>query len=109
MGAAELRDFQVPARQTAGVDRTQLESQLVETFDAESEIARIVARQATDLGDSAQYAADFEGPLTVEIVVDNLRDAPEDSDLIERWNWWLGALELSHGGYQRFRVRPDVV
>ncbi|WEL20282.1 hypothetical protein [Halorhabdus sp. BNX81] len=91
------------------MDRRKLEAQLVETFDTEPETARIVARQATDLADSAQYAADFEGPLTVEIVVDNLNDAPEESDLIERWNWWLGALELSHGGYQRFRVRPDVV
>ncbi|CCQ33749.1 hypothetical protein HLRTI_002732 [Halorhabdus tiamatea SARL4B] len=91
------------------MDRTQLESQLIEAFDAEPAAARIVARQASDLADSAQYADDFEGPLTVEIVLDNLDDAPAESDLIERWNWWLGALELSHGGYQRFRVRPDVV
>jgi len=91
------------------VDRTQLEARLVETFDAEPAAARIVARQATDLADSAQYADDFDGELTVEIVLDNLGDAPGEDDLIERWNWWLGALELSHGGYQRFRVRPDVV
>lgn len=91
------------------MDRTQLEARLVETFDAESDAASIVARQASDLADSAQYTDDFDGELTVEIVLENLEDAPEASDLVERWNWWLGALELSHGGYQRFRVRPDVV
>lgn len=90
------------------MDRTQLESQLVETFDADPAAARIVARQASDLADAAQYVDDFDGELTVSVVLENLDDAPEEDDLIERWNWWLGALELSHGGYQRFRVRPDV-
>ncbi|MFB6128547.1 MAG: hypothetical protein ABEJ47_02175 [Halorhabdus sp.] len=91
------------------MDRTQLEARLVETFDADPDAARIVARQASDLADSSQYVDDFDGELTVEIVLDNLGDAPDEDDLVERWNWWLGALELSHGGYQRFRVRPDVV
>jgi hypothetical protein len=86
-----------------------LQARLVERFDAETAVARIVAREAADLADRGVYAADFGEPLSVEIVTTNLADAPEGSTLAERWNWWLGALELSHGDYQRFRVRPDVV
>ena len=90
------------------MDRDRLEAALVEGYDAEAAIARVVARQARDLADSGQYATDLEAELTVEAVVANLADAPDDHDLVERWNWWLGALELSHGGYERFSVREDL-
>jgi len=89
------------------VDRQELERVLRETFD-DAGAAPVVARQAGDLADDGQFGADFGGELTVEIVVENLADAPGEYTLAERWNWWLGALDLSHGGYTRFSVRPDV-
>jgi len=89
------------------VDRQELERVLRETFD-DAGAAAVVARQAGDMADGGQYDADFDGELTVDIVVANLQDAPADHSLAERWNWWLGALDLSHGGYTRFSVRPDV-
>lgn len=89
------------------MDRQELERVLSETFD-EAGAAAVVARQAGDMADGGQFDADFGGELTVETVVDNLQDAPDEYSLAERWNWWLGALDLSHGGYTRFSVRPDV-
>ena len=88
------------------MDRTRLEREL-EAFDggADADARRVVARQAGDLADAGRYEADFGAPLTVETVVANLRDAPRDHGLVERWNWWVGALEVSHGGYDQFRVR----
>jgi len=89
------------------VDRQELERVLSETFDGAG-AAAVVARQAGDMADGGQFDADFGGELTVDTVVENLQDAPADYSLAERWNWWLGALDLSHGGYTRFSVRPDV-
>jgi len=89
------------------VDRQELEHVLSETFN-DAGAAAVVARQAGDMADGGQFDADFGGTLTVETVVENLQDAPDDYSLAERWNWWLGALDLSHGGYTRFSVRPDI-
>lgn len=90
------------------MDRERLESELVERYDADDETARIVSRQAQDLADSGRIAEDFGYALSVEDVLSNLEDAPDDHPLAERWNWWIESLDLSHGGYRRFRVRPDV-
>lgn len=90
------------------MDRETLEARLGDEFDAEHVVVTIVGRQACDLADSKQFADDFGGELTVRDVVENLDDAPTEYTLVERWNWWLGALELSHGGYERFHVRPDI-
>ena len=89
------------------MDRQELEAALREAFGG-GETAAVVARQAGDMADGGQFDDDFGGELTVETVVSNLRDAPTGYSLAERWNWWLGALDLSHGGYTRFSVRPDV-
>ncbi|GAA3873608.1 hypothetical protein GCM10022627_26940 [Haloarcula argentinensis] len=91
-----------------GVDRTELERELRDAFDTDPDIVTVVARQARDLSESDQFVTDFGAELTVEDIVDNLADAPEDYQLAERWNWWLGALDLSHGGYARFSVRQDI-
>jgi hypothetical protein len=89
------------------MDREELEARLAEEF---GEVGlRAVSRQAQDLADSGRVAEDLGFELTVDAVVSNLADAPEGHTLAERWNWWLGALDLSHGGYLRFRVREDVV
>lgn len=91
------------------LDPSTLETQLKREFDASDRSSHTVARQARDLAESGQIESDFEYELTTDCIVANLRDAPSEYSLVERWNWWLGALELSHGGYERFRVRPDVV
>lgn len=65
---------------------------------------RVVARQARDLADSGKPERDRGDPLTAEEVVRQLRDAPADSTVAERWNWWLGALEAAYGGYHEFQV-----
>jgi hypothetical protein len=87
------------------VEQDRLEAALAREFGADIGHCRVVARQATDLADSGRLAADFGIDLTVETVVSNLRDAPEDASLRERWNWWLGAVSVSHDGYERFDVR----
>lgn len=89
------------------MDRQELEVALTDAFDAEGAVA-VVARQARDMAEAGQWGADFDGDLTVETIVENLRDAPAEYTLVERWNWWLGALDLSHGGYARFSVWSDV-
>ncbi|MFB6176179.1 MAG: hypothetical protein ABEI99_03355 [Halobaculum sp.] len=91
-------------RLTAGVDTRDLLAAL-ETFDGTEAERRVVARQARDLADSGRLAADRDEELTVEGVVADLSDAPDDHDLIDRWNWWIGSLETAYGGYERFSVR----
>ena len=83
----------------------QFERRLTREFESDAGARRVVARQARDLDDSGQYEADMGTELTAEVVVSNLRDAPDDLSLPEKWNWWLGALELAYGGYDRFRIR----
>ncbi len=90
------------------VDRERLERELAEAFGGDEETLRAVSRQAQDLADAGRIHEDFGHELTVRFVVDNLADAPDDHSLVERWNWWVGSLDLSQGGYRRFHVRPDL-
>ena len=94
--------------QGSDVDREHLVEILTSEFDATDDGLRAVSRQARDLADSGTVDDDLGFEVTTETVVSNLQDAPDEYTLIERWNWWIGSLDLSHGGYQRFRVRPDV-
>lgn len=91
------------------MDRERLERELNARYDADDDVCRVVSRQARDLADSGQFEVDIDAEITVEVVLSNLADAPDDYTLVECWNWWLGALELSHGGYERFRVRADLL
>ncbi len=86
------------------IDARELEAAFERAFDAKSAERRVVARQARDLAASGKPEADRGAPLTVETVVDNLSDAPDAWSLADRWNWWLGALEVAHGGYRQFQV-----
>jgi len=86
------------------VNRERLQREL-EAFEGGTDERHVVARQARDLADSGRYEADFDVELTPETLVANLRDAPAEHGLAERWNWWIGSLEVSHGGYEQFRVR----
>ncbi len=90
------------------MDREQLVERLDNEFCSSEEGSRAVSRQARDLADSGRIEAELDYELTVETTVSNLADAPAEYGLVERWNWWIGSLELSHGNYQRFRVRSDL-
>jgi hypothetical protein len=91
------------------MNRARLEAALREAFDPAPGELRVVVRQATDLADSGRYEADAGRPLSADVVVEGLGDAP-DEGLAERWNWWVGSLELAYGDYEAFGVRgyrPD--
>jgi len=90
------------------VDREQLVEQLDTAFGGSDRARRAISRQARDLADSGRIEESFEYELTVEAVISHLSDAPDEYGVIDRWNWWIGSLELANGEYQRFRVRPDL-
>jgi hypothetical protein len=85
------------------LDREDLADELAR-FGGSAAERRVVARQASDLADSGKSTRDRGHPLTVEGVLANLADAP-DGGPAERWNWWLGALDVAYGGYTEFQVR----
>lgn len=87
------------------MDATRLDDALRETFDSAAADRRVVVRQATDLAAAGKAEADRGVALSIAGIVDNLQDAPDGADLVDRWNWWLGALELAYGGYQQFTVQ----
>ncbi|MFW5974392.1 MAG: hypothetical protein ACOCPZ_03335 [Natrialbaceae archaeon] len=91
--------------ETAAFGAEELIEALREAFDGEDGEYRVVARQARDLADAGIVAADRGERLTVAEIVRNLADAPEESSVAERWNWWLGALDAAYGGYREFEVR----
>jgi len=78
---------------------------LGQAFGSTEEKRRVVARAAGDLADSGRYRADKGIAVTPQIVVENVSDAPDDMDLVERWNWWMVALDVAHGGYEEFTIR----
>jgi hypothetical protein len=86
------------------VNPDELDRALAETFEGGEGERRAVVRQAMDLADSGRATEDRGSDLTVEEVVRNLQDAPDES-VASRWNWWLGALEVAYGGYAEFQVR----
>jgi hypothetical protein len=90
------------------VDDQHLRDELEAAFGASGPDRRVVARQARDLADSGRIARDLGFELTAGAIVSNLADAPAGYSLVERWNWWIGSLDLSHGGYQRFSIRREV-
>ncbi len=87
------------------MDRERLETALEEEFGGTAAERQAVARAARDLADSGRPSRDRGHGLTVPGVIEHLGDAPDDSSLVERWNWWLGALDAAYGGYDYFTVR----
>lgn len=87
------------------MDRDHLASVLADEFGGDEATRRAVARQAGDLADSGRLAADAGIDLDAAAICRHLADAPEGYSLAERWNWWIGSLELAFGGYDRFLVR----
>jgi len=89
------------------VNQERLEAKLSAAFDGDETTVAVVARLARDLADSGRLQADLGVQVTATAVVSHLEDAPDGHSLVERWNWWVGSLELSHGGYRRFRARRE--
>ncbi len=65
---------------------------------------RAVARQARDLTDAGLVSRDRGHALTVDVVLEELAEAP-DGGPADRWNWWVGAMDVAYGGYGPFVVR----
>jgi hypothetical protein len=87
------------------MDSKRLENALAEAFGGTEAEQRAVARAAGDLADSGRPSEDRGHALTVPGVINHLGDAPDGSSVVERWNWWLGALDAAYGGYDYFMVR----
>lgn len=88
------------------MDPERLDHALERAFTGSDGERRAVVRCAVDLADSGRLAADRGSELTVEAVVAELADAPDDSSVSERWNWWVGALSVAYGdAYAQFGVR----
>lgn len=87
------------------MNRELLEVRLEKVFDPPPDECRVVVRQAGDLHDSEVYAETHDHELGVDVVIGNLSDAPDDLSLVDRWNWWIGALDVAHGGFDEFRIR----
>ncbi|MFB6156070.1 MAG: hypothetical protein ABEJ22_09255 [Haloferacaceae archaeon] len=94
-----------PSVPDAPLDPDALDDALAARFGGDDGERRVVVRQATDLADAGKHRRDRGHPLTVEEVLSNLADAPAGSSLVDRWNWWMGALEVAYGGYEPFQVR----
>jgi len=90
------------------VQRQQLLDELEVAFGGSERARHIVARQARDLADSGRLQEDMDVEVTADTVVSHMADAPAEYSLVERWNWWIGSLDLSYGGYRRFSVRTDL-
>lgn len=86
------------------MDEAELQEALEARYGGTPAERRAVARAANDLLASGQYAADAETALTVDLVVAELADAPDDRPA-DRWNWWMGALDVAYGGYEQFQVQ----
>ena len=83
----------------------RLDNRLAAAFDADPAERRVVVRAAVDLRDAGRYRETHDGGLTVDLIVSTLGEAPDDHGLVERWNWWMGALEVAHGGFEAFAIR----
>lgn len=86
------------------LDPERLERRLHREFDGTSREARVVVRQAVDLVDSGRYETDVGVALSNDVVIEELSDAPNGTPA-DRWNWWIGSLDIAFGGYDQFRIR----
>ena len=91
------------------MDRQRLATALGREFEGSTAVVRAVSRQACDLADLGSIQRDGGYELSAETVISHLQDAPEGYTLKERWNWWIGSLELAYGAaYRQFRIRDDI-
>ncbi|MFB6105136.1 MAG: hypothetical protein ABEJ57_08700 [Halobacteriaceae archaeon] len=85
------------------MDREVMMLQLRQAYGGTVGERRAVARAAADLAASGQYVADTGVEMTPTRIIEELADAPEGGPA-DRWNWWMGALDLAYGDYGRFTV-----
>ena len=83
----------------------RLNSALKAEFGGTDNERQVILRAVQDLADSEKPSRDRGHALTVPGICRHLADAPNDNSLVERWNWWMGALETAYGGYDYFTVR----
>lgn len=86
------------------IDPGRLVIRLRDEFGGTIGQSRVVVRQAVDLADSGQYHEDTGIELTNDLILDELSDAREGTPP-DRWNWWIGSLEVAYGGYGQFGIR----
>lgn len=85
--------------------RDALDDALTEAYEAAPAERRVVVRQAIDLADSGRWAATHDGTaLSIDRIAHELDQAPEGEGLADRWNWWIGSLEVAFGGFGRFAI-----
>ena len=86
-----------------GIEPGPLELALRRSFSGTRGESRVVVRQAADLAASGRYERDVGTTLTNDVVLEELDDAPSGSPA-DRWNWWIGSLEVAYGGYHEFGI-----
>jgi hypothetical protein len=86
------------------VDEAELRETLETRFGGTAPERRAVARAARDLQASGQFPEDTATVLSVARIVAELEESPDDRPA-DRWNWWMGALDVAYGGYEQFQVR----
>lgn len=87
------------------MDYERLDQALADRFGGTAQEREVLCREVRDLVDAAIAADDRGHELTVEEILTHLADAPDGTDLVEKWNWWMGALDIAYGGYERFTIR----
>ena len=85
--------------------RTGLEAALKRRFGGTPAERRAVSRAAQDVADSARPSRDRGHAVTIPEILSTLDEAPADTSVVERWNWWMGAIDIAYSGYEEFTVR----
>lgn len=76
----------------------------LEQFGGSRQERLAVARQARDLYDSGKVNESIDGTMTTTFLISELSDAPSGTPA-DRWNWWIGAMNLAYGNFSQFQVR----
>jgi len=88
------------------MDPEVLDRALLAAFDGPRGERRVVVREALDLADAGRWSDTHDGhALTPDVIVHELAEAPAGESLADRWNWWMGSLEIAFGGFEPFVVR----
>ena len=86
------------------IDPGPLERRLRREFGGTTGESRVVVRQAVDLDGSGRYELDTGNFFDNDLVIQELAGAA-DGTPADRWNWWMGSLEVVYGGYAEFAIR----